>query len=65
MYLYEENSLKDFIKDNFDDVSIKIIEARMEGYSCDDIKSKFEISNKVIYNRLNKIKNVLKNNLYH
>ena len=64
-YLYESNCIKDFIFDNFDELSIEILKCKNEGYSCFEISKKLGVSKKVIYNRLNKIKNILKNGTYH
>ena len=64
-FKYEEGEISGYLKDNLDDISIKIIRYKIQGYSLMDIKLLLGVSAKVIYNRICKIKKLLKNDLYH
>ena len=64
-YLYLEDEVHDFIEGNFDELSKIIIEHKMQGYNCKEIMKKYDLSRKLVYNKIGKIKNILKNDTYH
>ena len=63
--LYEKNIIWEFIGSNFDELSTEIIKCRENGYTGEEIAKILNVSKKVVYNRLGKIKKVLKSDLYH
>ena len=64
-YLYLEDEVHDFIEGNFDELSKIIIEHKMQGYNCKEIMKKYDLSRKLVYNKIGKIKNIIKNDTYH
>jgi len=64
-YLYEENQIRDYLDDNLDELSIQIVKYKLEGYTLLEITSLLGVSSKVLYNRMCKIKKLLKNGIYH
>lgn len=57
--LYRENEVKLFIEKNFDELNKAIINYKLEGYNGKEIASLLGVSKKVIYDRLNKIREIL------
>jgi RNA polymerase sigma factor (sigma-70 family) len=63
--LYEENSIKEIIYSECNDVDNIIVCCKYNGYSNKEIENITNLSPKQIYNRLSKIKKTLKNAGYH
>ena len=64
-YLYQQGEIKNYIKDNFDELSQLIVKYKIKGYSYKEMTKVLGVGKKQIYNRVTKLKKTLKKGIYH